>query len=219
VKVKTKMAGKIVEIIGCAASGKSSVTERLSQRDSSVQTSIPSFEYKIRSAKCTIYHLPMLLLLLLLGVRRHYLKTLIGVEAALAALQTYKKKHPSGKTLVLDQGPLSKLAYLYTKGLPNRIVGSWLQTLQAKATEVFDRVIWLDAPNSVLQSRINQRNNHHKMKNKPKELVDQFYDDYRAAFTKILIGPRHTFVLEHIGTAEMSIEQVAEQVSRQLKQD
>lgn len=211
------MSGKIIEIIGCAGSGKSSVIKVLSKTKSCVQTSIPPKEYKIQCVKCVIYRLPKLILLFLLRVRRHYLKTLVRVEAVLAVVQRGKKKHLSpDKTLVFDQGPISKLAYLHTKGVPNRIVRSWLKTLQAEATEVFDMVIWLDAPNSVLQSRINQRNNHHKMKNNPKESVDQFYDDYRAAFTKILTGPRHTFVLKHISTTEMSIEEVAEQVSKQI---
>jgi cytidylate kinase len=124
--------GAIVGIIGCAGSGKSSVTRRLSENDF-VRTFISPSEYKIQCLKYIILKLPVLLLLCLPRVRRHYLKTIIRGEAALAATQREKKRLLiSNKTLVLDQGPIFKLAYLYQKGAPNKIVERWLKTLQKK---------------------------------------------------------------------------------------
>lgn len=211
------MSGKIIEIIGCAGSGKSSVIKVLSKTESCIQTSIPPKEYKIQCVKCVIYRLPKLILLFLLRVRRHYLKTLVRVEAVLAVVQRGKKKHLSpDKTLVFDQGPISKLAYLYTKGVPNRITGLWLKTLQAKAIQIFDFVIWLDARNDVLQFRINHRNHPHKMKNKPKELADRFHDGYRACFKTVINNGANRIPCEYIDTEHMSIENVSEAIRKLL---
>jgi thymidylate kinase len=208
--------GKIIEIIGCAGSGKSSVTERLAE-ENYVLTSILPTEYKTLCLKYVVLRLPTLLLLCLLRVRRHYLKTLIRVEALLAAAQREKKKQLiSNRTLVFDQGPISKLAYLRLKGVPNKIVELWLKALQKKSSVTFDLLIWLDAPNFVLQRRVDSRDEHHKIKNKPKNLVDGFYDAYRACFKTVIANGTNRIPCECINTENMSIDEVSEKIRKLL---
>ena len=208
--------GKVIEIIGCAGSGKSSVTERLSE-DDFVQTSISPSEYKTQCLKYIILRLPILLVLCLLRVRRHYLKTLIRAEAVLAVAQRAKKKHLiSNKTLVLDQGPISKLAYLHLKGVPNKIVELWLKALQKASFQTFDLLVCLDAPNDVLQFRVNNRHEHHKIKNKPKDLADEFYNAYRACFKTVINNGAKKIPCEYINTEDMSIDDVSERIRKLL---
>lgn len=208
--------GKTIEIIGCAGSGKSSVAQRLSE-DGCVLTSIPPAEYKRQCLKCVILKLPVLLLLCLLRVRRHYLKTLIRVEAALTTVQLGKKRHLIlNKTFIFDQGPISKLAYLHLKGIPNKIVELWLKALQKKSIQTFDLLIWLNAANDLLRFRVNNRAEHHKIKNKPKELVDGFYDAYRACFKTVIGNSIENIPCEYIETGTMSVEEVTEKIRKLL---
>lgn len=210
------MPGKIIEIIGCSGSGKSSVTKRLSE-DNCVPPSISPTHFKTQYLKYIILRLPLLLLLCFLGVRRHYLKTLIRVEATLAAVQLEKNKHSiSNKTLVLDRGPISRLVYLRRKGVPNKIAELWLKALQKTSFQTFDLVVWLDAPNDVLQLRVNNRHKHHKIKNKPKELVDGFYSVYQACLKTVINNGTKEVPCEYINTEDMSIDDVSERIRKLL---
>jgi thymidylate kinase len=215
-KVELQMPGRIIEIIGCSGSGKSTVAQQLSE-DDCVLTSIPPAEYKKQCLKYTILRLPKLLVLSLLKVRHHHLKTLIRAEATLAVVQHGKKKHPNpDKTLILDRGPISRLVHIYRRGVSNKIVERWLKALQKTSFQTLDLVVWLDAPNDVLQFRVNNRHKNHRMKNKPKELLDGFYTTYRACLKNLINNGTNEIHCEYINTEDMSIDDVSERIRKLL---
>ena len=75
-------------------------------------------------------------------------------------------------------------------------------------------VIWLDAPDPVLEQRINSRDQRHSVKGKTESEVVHFLARYRTSYEEILAklktdgGPR----LLQFDTSCTSIEQVAEEI-------
>ena len=77
-----------------------------------------------------------------------------------------------------------------------------------------DAVIWLDAPDSVLDQRINSRDQRHSVKGKNESEVVHFLARYRTSYEETLAklgtagGPR----LLQFDTSRTSIEQVADEI-------
>jgi thymidylate kinase len=194
--------GMVVEIIGPAAVGKSSVVRHLLEQNSAFRKYVPSRRYLWECWKYTILRFPRILVLLLFGARRHSLKTLIRIEAALAEISKLQNRPP---VLLIDQGPLALLAYLHFKKAPNRWLACWLDRLQKKAGRVIDRVFWLDAPNAVLIERLRNRNDGHAMETLPDAQVNQFYDSYRLGYTKAIGHIHHKLIdTERLSVGEIS---------------
>ncbi len=194
-----------VEIMGCAAVGKSSVVRHLFEQNRDCSLYIPSRRYPLYVLKYTLLRFPQILFLLLTGIRRHSLKTLIRIEAALSEISFLKKNSNASKVLLIDQGPLALLAYLHHKNVPNRWMVRWLDCLQRKAVAVIDRAFWLDASNSVLIERLRNRKDGHAMENLPDAQVNQFYDSYRLGYTKAIGRIHHKLIdTERLSVGEVS---------------
>jgi len=203
------MSVKIIEIMGCAGVGKSSVTKCLLDRCDNIRPFTLSKRYSLKCWKYTMLRFPQIILSLLVGAKRHYIKSLIRVEAVISLLFQAKAEDLNHKTVILiDQGPLSTLSYLYFKGLPSRFIEKWLIKLQEKGTHIFDDAIWLDASNQVLNERLNKRKNGHKMENSPISIVNQFYDTYRQCYNKVLNNEQNKIPYQFIDTNGLSIHDV-----------
>jgi thymidylate kinase len=190
-----------VEIMGCAAVGKSSVVRHLLEQNRDFSLYVPSRRYALCALKYTVLRFPQILFLLLTGIRRHSLKTLIRIEAALSDISFLKKNSNASKVLLIDQGPLALLAYLHHKNVPNR----WLDRLQRKAVAVIDRAFWLDAPNDVLIERLRNRKDGHAMETLPDPRVNQFYDAYRLCYTRVVNRINHKLIrTERLSVSEVS---------------
>jgi thymidylate kinase len=150
--------------------------------------------------------------MLLLGVHRHYLKTLIRIEAALADISSMKREANWGGVLLIDQGPLSSLAYLHYKGVSNRWIAKWMNYLQRKAVIILDKAFWLDAPNAVLIERLRKRKSGHIMEQFPDTKVNQFYNFYRIFYGKVLQDVNY----ELINTERLSIRDVSARIESEF---
>lgn len=92
-------------------------------------------------------------------------------------------------TLIFDQGPLYALGRLEAKGLGVASTPTfrrwWDEMLSAWAAEI-SLVIWLDAADAELARRINQRSQGHVIKGRPIEESDRFLRHYRDVFAEVL---------------------------------
>jgi hypothetical protein len=68
----------------------------------------------------------------------------------------------------------------------------------------------------VLQFRVNNRHEHHKIKNKPKKLTDGFHDAYRVCFKTVITNGTEKIPCEYINTENMSIGEISERIRKLL---
>jgi thymidylate kinase len=123
----------------------------------------------------------------------------------------------SGMIVLLDHGPIFKLATLYAFGperLRSQAFKKWWNDRFQEWAVLLDMVVWLDAPNPVLETRINHRDQRHMVKGKPEPEAREFLERYRKSYEQTLAkltangGPR----LVQFDSSQTSIEQIAENV-------
>jgi hypothetical protein len=143
------------------------------------------------------------------------IKFLIYLKKWRRVLELHAQNHPG--IMLLDHGPVFKLATLHAFG------PSWLRSDAASAwwTEVLqewaillDRIIWLDAPDTLLKARIDARQQKHQVKGQTGSEVLQFLARYRTSYRYVLSnlatlgGP----AVIRFDTSQTPIEQTAEEV-------
>lgn len=127
----------------------------------------------------------------------------------------------SKRVTVLDQGPIYALVRLEAR---NRgVVASpyfrrWWEDRMLLWARTLSAVVWLDAPDELLQSRIDGRVQDHVVKGEPVEVGREFISRYRALFDQTLCkidtpgGPE----LLRFDTSEKSPELIASELSSLL---
>lgn len=94
---------------------------------------------------------------------------------------------PRGDILVLDQGPVYSLARLDTLQLPvtrEPAFQRWNEKVTALWRNTLDMIVWLDAADEILWSRINTREQAHATKGTDWERTANFIATYRRAFSR-----------------------------------
>jgi deoxyadenosine/deoxycytidine kinase len=184
---------RIVEIVGPAGAGKTTVSEILSCHHKRVQLGRFPDVHKKSDAPFFVYYSLSLLPFLVsscLGkgcvIKRRSLAWLAILKGWPRRLQIEKKR--SDKVVVLDQGPIYFLAETSELG-PDclkspRAVKFW-EEVYARWRNTLDAVIWLDADNAHLHQRIRSRATDHVVKYAPTPKVFDFLDRYRMAYQEV----------------------------------
>jgi thymidylate kinase len=126
----------------------------------------------------------------------------------------------SGVTL-FDQGPIYALVRLRAQG--SNVTGTpaferwWSEMIERWAREL-DAVIWLDAPDDVLRSRIDGRDQRHTTKGAPAEETRRFLTRYRSLFEETLdrIDVPDGPMIVRVDTGAARAEEVAEAIGPML---
>jgi gluconate kinase len=213
-------ADRNVEILGVAGAGKSTVA-RLLGRHTGFEIAPFIHARKPSHLLEVVRGIPRLLPILVGGFTRRpriswpELKLLVYVTRWRRVLR--RSTPTPGTILLFDQGPLYALVRLKAEGKPfttssafdtwrREMLGSWASELSA--------VIWLDAPDAVLWSRINERPQEHKKKGGDVESGHDFIVRYRRSFEDVLLGieelgaPRVLRFDTSIARAEQIVETV-----------
>jgi len=188
----THRADRNIEILGVAGAGKSTLASRLAAEPG---FEIAPFIHARRPGDLflIIRTIPRLLPILWTGLTRApriswpECKLLVYVTRWAPVL---RHRRPGTDTvLLLDQGPLYAIVRLMAEAKPfteQRSFASWKrEMLDRWSTELSD-VIWLDAPDAVLWSRINRRDQDHRQKGGQAEAGHRFISRYRRAFESIV---------------------------------
>ena len=183
----------IIELVGLAGSGKTTLAKTLSQKNEQIHISEDIKLRKVHHLIIFIKHALSLLPFLYSQYqsKRGYswdeIKSVVYLEAWAAEI---KKQITNKNTFILlDHGPVFKLAKLDAFGPEISKSGSlstWSQNMIKQWADTLDVVIWLDAPDEILLERINQRNQKHAVKGKSDQKSLDFIDRYRKSYQEIL---------------------------------
>jgi deoxyadenosine/deoxycytidine kinase len=181
----------IVELVGPAGVGKTTLVQTLQQRNRAIATSIPLRE---------VEYLPFLLRdvwRFLPAYWRHYRHTRWFTWSETRSMIYLKAWHQaltrSGENrapvILLDHGPIFRLAMLREFG-PALISSTayrqwWAEVLQQWA-KTLDLIVWLDAPDETLLERIDKRQRWHAVKGQSAQVGHEFLRRYRGAYAHII---------------------------------
>jgi shikimate kinase len=210
-----------MELVGPAGAGKTTLSRTLSHRIPTIQI---GSEIELRKWKYVPIFLRNAISLLPVFLRQlRYGQWFTWDEIkALVYLQGWSKVlrqevAASDTAILLDHGPVFKLATLQEFG-PEKLktdgLDAWWNNIFKQWSATLDIVIWLDAPDPVLEKRINSRDQRHLVKGKTKSQVSHFLARYRTSYDRTLArlktdrGP----LLLRFDTSQTSIEQVADKI-------
>lgn len=211
----------IVEIVGLAGTGKTTLSHALSQRNRHILI-CPELQLKrIDHIPLFVSHFPTLLLLYL---GSYHLNRRLTWGETKAFVYLNRGEHiinqqitSNGTIILLDQGPIFKLATLNAFGPDNLMTQrfeTWWQKMYKQWSSILDIIILLNAPDNVLKERINNREKRHMFKNSTEKELFRFLADYRVSYEYIIDNMRFDGKpkLLQFNTNQASIEQIVNEV-------
>jgi thymidylate kinase len=218
----------IVELVGPAGAGKTTLANVLLQRSKRIQLGTPPNIRKIEHfpffAKNTLLLAPTFLHLYqnhngrrLTRQEITWLLTLNGWQHRLG-----RQVARTGTIVILDQGPVFMLAKLVGFGpenLKSQAVKQWWEKTYRQWAGTLDMVVCLDTSNAILLQRIRARETWHGFKNLSESEAIEILARFREAHTKVLSG----LMVEERGpdvlcydTAKKSQDEIVENLLIQL---
>lgn len=216
-----KNSGLLIELVGPAGAGKTTVARLLRQHSAHF---VSGAEIELRKATQAPLFLRTLVGLIPLILRsweedRTFSWDEIKMLAYLQGWQHIFQQQaaPKDARVLLDHGPVFQLATLHGFGprwLQTALAQPWWQARFAQWAGLLDLVIWLDAPDAVLEKRINLRTQRHQVKGKSAAEVAQFLANYRLAYDRVLgqITADGGPMVLHYDTSQTTSEQILAEV-------
>lgn len=208
----------LVEVTGVAGSGKSTATSILTGGSFSRADFISARDLK--QLPLFLRSLPRLVPLFVENLRRVPRMTWADFKLMvfISSWDTYLRGAATEEPLVFDQGPLYALVRLRAKGIgvaSTAAFARWWSEMLGKWLDAISLVIWLDADDEVLLSRLNSREQSHDLQGAPVEASREFFGRYRSLFDEIglEIERRDRPAIHRIDTGQLRADQVAEAIT------
>jgi hypothetical protein len=209
---------RIVEIIGPAGAGKTSLCHVLSQSKSIHPGNFPDVR-RISNAPFFIWN-GLQVSPLLLNLQRHSSRKLTRREFAWLSIlngwpEVLQKELEYNKTIILDQGPVYLLAEIREFGpafLKRQEAEKMWRDLYSRWADRLDMIVWLDAQDIDLLKRIRSREKEHAVRNVSDENTFEFLDAYRKAYEQIilhLLAKHPDLKTLRFDTSQQSLEEIA----------
>ncbi len=209
----------VVEIIGPAGVGKTTLLRALSQSHRKIQSDfhlsrirkIPFF------VNNTLDFLPTFL--------RHFrhsrwfnwreTRSMVYLKAGLHVLE--QQVSNNDVVIMLDHGPIYRLAFLREFGpeiTTSQLYKRWWHKLLNQWIATLDIIILLDAPNEILLKRIRDRDRKHTIKEICEQDAFEFLNSYRTSFEQILAESMtdHQVTILRIDTNQEPVAQIVDEV-------
>lgn len=211
----------IMELVGPAGAGKTTLSRALSQRDDNIVLG-PDIELrKVSHLPVFIRSLPSSLPLFFDQHKfdRQPTWTELKDIAYLEGWAQVLKRMPSrnGKIVMLDQGPVFRMATLYEFGpafLKSEDSKTWWHHIYKRWASTLDILVLLDTSDAILMERINTRTKRHGIKGKSELETHQYLMQYRNSFKEVLtqLSLRNGPTILEFDTSKISIEQIVGEV-------
>jgi adenylate kinase family enzyme len=210
----------VVELVGPAGAGKTSLAKFLGQQNEVMRITDPPYFRRVEDIPFFVKNTISLLHTFFELHRNHNGRWLTLREIAwMVTLNGWygllRKCPNSGTIIVLDQGPVFLLVQLYKFGpecLRSRKAEKWWDRILRQWAMTIDRVIYLDAPDNELLRRIRKRSQEHIMKEEPESRVYEFLAQYRLAYDQMicmLMGNGYRFKVLYFDTVQESIDEIS----------
>lgn len=218
----------VVELVGLAGAGKTTLSKALIQQDERIQISGDLKLRKVGHLSVFLKQFPFVLPLLLSRgpASRMFtwdeIKSLVYLRAWPDVLRRANAMHAQhAQVILLDQGPIFKLATLHAFGpekLKARDSELWWQRMFEKWAGTLDLAIWLNAPADILVKRINTRQKRHKIKGQNDREAHQFLAQYQASYEHALnqLAAQRRTTVACVDTSQKKIDQVVEEVLQHI---
>ncbi len=209
----------VVEILGPAGAGKSTLARTLSQHHKKIQTDIPLS--RINKIPFFISNTFLFLPTYLRNYRHsswfdwRESRSMAYLQAGLHAFA--KQASNNEMVTLLDHGPIYRLAFLREFGpeiTTSQLYERWWANLLDQWIATLDIVIWLDAPNEIMVERIRARDQIHSIKEKSETEAFEYLDSYRTSFEQLITesGAVGQLRLLRFDTHQESVAQIADRV-------
>ena len=187
------MIPRIVEIVGPAGAGKTTLCHALSHGNKSIHLGNFPDVRKISDAPFFIWN-GFQIFSALLSLSQHNSRKLTRREFAwLSILHGWpgvlQNELKNGKAIVLDQGPVYLLTETGEFGpqyLRKQKAENLWRDLYSRWANTLDLIVWLDAPDTDLLERIRSRDKGHVVKNESVETTFEFLAGYRNAYERTI---------------------------------
>jgi shikimate kinase len=211
----------IVEIVGPAGAGKTTLSRILRRRNEKILEAADIELRKVGHLPIFAGHAPLMLPVFLRRCRPSRWFTWDEIKAIVylkAWPRVLRRQASNNDTVILlDQGPVFRLATLHAFG-PDRLKSPgfdrWWDSMFKQWAFTLDVVIWLDAPATVLVERINARDKRHAVRGKSELEAHQFLARYRMSYEQVLAQLRayRELTLLQFDTDHAPVEQIADEV-------
>ena len=220
---------RIVEFVGLAGSGKSTLTTALQERTNETILVEPPFFRRVRDLPFFALNLVRALPFLVgITFRSQRDRCLTAREVAWIVILTgwdrrlRAQARRTDKVLVLDQGPVFMLTVLHLTGplvLRSSVASRWWAGMADKWGATIDLVVNLEASEKTLLARVRRRPIWHGLKGMSDSEAREFMSRYRAAYSDVLLllgsGGNKVGTLS-LNTERHSVKETLDLVSRTL---
>ncbi|MEO6055332.1 MAG: AAA family ATPase [Gemmatimonadales bacterium] len=178
---------RVVELVGPAASGKTSLLVEVAGREPEVEAGLRIPRHRHVAPALALAPIFLALHRPYRGLMRKEMKRITYLSALHRVLQ--ERKAARARPVILDEGAVYMLARLLVLG-GDRVRGAafehWWQSAIQRWAATLDLIVWLDAPDAVLRERLRARRQSHLVKQSSDEAIDKFMATYRAAYQRVM---------------------------------
>ena len=183
----TRDRAVVVELVGPAGAGKTTLAQGVSSRDRSVRAGLSLWGLpRPQLVKSTIALLPTILRSLLGRgrLKAAQIAQMIRLGALRRVVDDEAQKH---RVILLDEGPVFALSWFdvfHSRDM--KPVDGWRRRVVADWASLLDVVVFIDAADSTLAQRIREREKPHMVKNSSDEEIYGFSAGFRKAFDRVV---------------------------------
>lgn len=184
---------RLVEIVGPAGAGKTTLSQVLSQRSDQLHLANFPNVRNILNSPFFIWN-ALQIAPALLGLSRQNGRKLTRREFVWLSIlngwpSLLKKELKGNKIILLDQGPIFLLTDTSEFGpacLRSPKADIFWHSLFSRWAALLDTIVWLDLSDADLLERIRSRDKDHPVKNKSIEITFEFLARFRKGYTRVI---------------------------------